>query len=316
MEKIVFPKKMEVVKQDKTYGRIAIHPFERGFAHTVGNSLRRILLSSLEGAAVTEVRIAGVAHEFSTIRGVKEDVIYILMNIKKMRFKMFADEPETITLKVKGPRVVTAGDFKTSSELEIVNPDLPIATLDANATLELEAVVARGRGYHFAEDNKRPGNPVGTLYIDSIFSPVIKANYEVEATRVGQKTDYDKLIMEIWTDGTLTAEDALAYAAKVLKDTLAIFTSSSEEAEEKDSREHAGATEAEHVKQLLSQPVDILELATRASNCLKDAKITTIRELVSHTEEELKTIRNLGEKSLEEIKEKLKAQNLVLGMKA
>jgi DNA-directed RNA polymerase subunit alpha len=266
------------------------------------------LLSSLEGAAITSCRINGVSHEFSTIRGVKEDVIYILMNLKKIRFKLYSEGSEKITLSVKGPKEVVAGDFKTSHNLEIVNKEQLIATVDSNGVFEIEAEVNKGRGYSFADDNKKPGSPVDTLYIDSIFSPVIKVNYEVESTRVGQKTDYDKLIIEVWTDGTILPEDSIVYSANILKDTLKIFFTKSilESKQEETEISPEEIAEKEHLKQLLSQPIEILELSTRSYNCLKDAKINKISDLVSKTEEELKTIRNLGEKSLDEIKEKLK----------
>jgi DNA-directed RNA polymerase subunit alpha len=317
MEKIVLPNKFDTITQNQFYGKFAIYPFEKGFGHTVGNSLRRILLSSLEGAAITSCRIRGVSHEFSTIRGVKEDVIYILMNLKKIRFKLYSEGSEKISLSIKGPKEVVAGDFETSHNVEIVNKDQLVATVDSNGTLEIEAEVNKGRGYAFADDNKKPGYPVDTLFIDSIFSPIIKVNYEVETTRVGQKTDYDKLILEVWTDGTILPEDSIIYSANILKDMLKIFFTKSiletkqSEPEELSQEEIA---EKEHLKQLLSQPIEILELSTRSYNCLKDAKIDKISDLVTKTEEELKTIRNLGEKSLEEIKDKLKSQNLSLGM--
>jgi len=316
MEKIVLPNKFDTITQDQFYGKFAIYPFEKGFGHTVGNSLRRILLSSLEGAAITSCRINGVSHEFSTIRGVKEDVIYILMNLKKIRFKLYSEGSEKISLSVKGPKEVLAGDFKTSHNVEIVNKEQLVATLYSNAVLEIEAEVNKGRGYSFADDNKKPGAPIDTLFIDSIFSPVIKVNYEVETTRVGQKTDYDKLIMEVWTDGTILPEDSIVYSANVLKDTLKIFFTKSilESKQEEVESSPEEIAEKEHLKQLLSQPIEILELSTRSYNCLKDVKINKISDLVSKSEEELKTIRNLGEKSLEEIKDKLKSQNLSLGM--
>ncbi len=317
MEKLVLPDKFEIITQQQSYGKISIYPFERGFGHTIGNSLRRILLSCLEGAAITSCRIPNVTHEFSTIRGVKEDVIYILMNLKKIRFKLYSEGPEKIYLKVHGKKEVVAGDFETSSNVEIVNKDLYIATLDSNGTLEIEAEVNKGRGYSFAEDNKKPGAPVDTLYIDSIFSPVTKVNYEVEATRVGQRTDYDKLIMEIWTDGTILPEDSLTLAADILRKSLDIFFTRSS-AQLKIPQEHVSTeeiAEKEYLNKLLLQPIEVLELSTRAYNCLKEAKIDTIGMLVSKTEEELKMIRSLGEKSLQEIKSKLKAQNLSLGMK-
>lgn len=316
MEKILFPEKFDEMIKDGNYGKYAIYPLERGFGHTLGNSLRRILLSCLEGAAITSCRIPGVSHEYSTIAGVKEDVIYILMNLKKVRFKMYSNQSERISLSVKGPKVVVAGDFKTSHNLEIVNKDQYIATVDDNGHLEIEADVNKGRGYALQENNKKPGLPVNTLYVDSIFSPIIKVNYEVEPIRVGEKTNYDKLIIEVWTDGGIEPKDSIVYAAKILKDNLDIFFKKTDiliEKQEESSKEDIA--QKEYLKHLLSQPIDILELSNRPKNCLKEAGIETIGMLVKKTEDEIRTLRNLGEKSLEEIKEKLKLHNLTLGMK-
>ena len=319
MEKLLLPNKFEEITKQQNYGKYAIYPLERGFGHTLGNSLRRILLSSLEGAAITSCMIPNVEHEYSTIPGVKEDVIYILMNLKKIRFKVYSDNPERITLSVKGPKIVVAGDFKTSHNVEIVNKDQYIATVDANGVLEMEAEVNKGRGYALAENNKKPGLPINTLYIDSIFSPIIKVNYEVEPVRVGEKTNYDKLIIEVWTDGTIEPKDSIIYASKILKDNLEIFFKKSpiDILEQTITQELSPQeiAQKEYLKQLLSQPIEILELSNRAKNCLKETGIETIGMLVSKTEEEIKNIRNLGEKSLEEIKEKLKLHNLSLGMK-
>lgn len=328
MEKLLLPQNFEDIKVEKNkygyenYGKFAIYPFERGFGHTIGNSLRRILLSSLEGAAITNCRINNVLHEFTTIPGVKEDVIYILMNLKKIRFKLYSEGPEKIRLSVKGSKdktVVTAGDFEVGHNIEIVNRDEYIAEIDSRAHLEIEAEVEKGRGYVLAEThkNRHHNKPVGTLFIDSIFSPVIKVNYEVEDMRVGTMTNYDKLFMEIWTDGTISPKDALIFAAKILKDNVEIFLKASTKSlidkivEESDFE----ISKQERLKDLLSQPIDILELSNRPKNCLKNAKIETISQLVRMTEEELKSLQNLGEKSLEEIKQKLKEKNLSLGMK-
>ncbi|MCS7231111.1 MAG: DNA-directed RNA polymerase subunit alpha [Elusimicrobiota bacterium] len=328
MEKLLLPQNFEDIKIEKNkygyenYGKFAIYPFERGFGHTIGNSLRRILLSSLEGAAITNCRINNVLHEFTTIPGVKEDVIYILMNLKKIRFKLYSDGPEKIKLSVRGSKektIVTAGDFQVSHNLDIINKDEYIAEIDSRAYLEIEAEVEKGRGYMLAEANKlrKSNKPVGTLFIDSIFSPIIKVNYEVEDVRVGEKTNYDKLIMEVWSDGSISPKDALIFAAKILRDNVDIFFKASTKSlidkivEESDFE----ITKQERLKDLLSQPIDILELSNRPKNCLKNANIETIGQLVSMTEEDLKNLQNLGEKSLEEIKQKLKEKNLSLGMK-
>ncbi|MCX7956623.1 MAG: DNA-directed RNA polymerase subunit alpha [Endomicrobia bacterium] len=328
MEKILLPQNFEEIKLEKNnygyenYSKFAIYPFERGFGHTIGNSLRRILLSSIEGAAITSCRINNILHEYSTIPGVKEDVIYILMNLKKIRFKLYSDGIEKIKLSVKGSKdktVVTAGDFKTSHNLEIVNKDEYIAEIDSRAELEIEAEVEKGRGYVLAEynKNKKSDKAVGTLFIDSIFSPIIKVNYEVEDVRVGERTNYDKLILEVWSDGTISPKDAVIYAAKVLKDNLDIFFKVStrsimDKIVEDSSFEIA---KQERLKDLLSQPIDVLDLSNRPKNCLKNANIETISQLVQKTEDDLKSLQNLGEKSLEEIKQKLKEKDLSLGMK-
>ncbi len=331
MEKLVLPQKFEEVTETEkekyneynyeVYGKFAIYPFERGFGHTIGNSLRRILLSSLEGAAITSCRINNVLHEFCSLPGVKEDVIYILMNLKKVRFKLYSNGPEKITLSVKGSKdknVVVAGDFNVPPSVEIVNKNEYIATIDERATLEIEAEVNKGRGYVLKENNYKPGYPVGTLFIDSIFSPIIKVNYEVEQIRIGEKLGYDKLIIEVWTDGTIKPKDSIIYAAKILKDNLDIFFKASVLGilEQKESKKtEVEEQERTRLEALLSQPIEILGLSNRPKNCLKDNKILTIGDLVVKTREELKLLRNLGEKSIDEIEEKLKEHNLSLGMK-
>ncbi|MCX7941417.1 MAG: DNA-directed RNA polymerase subunit alpha [Endomicrobia bacterium] len=326
MEKLQLPKKFEdITEKDKideygheVYGKFAVYPFERGFGHTLGNSLRRILLSSLEGAAITSCRINNVLHEFTSIPGVKEDVIYILMNLKKIRFKMYTDEPQRIVLTVRGSKdknTVVAGDFQTTQNVEVVNKNEYIATIDERAFLEIEAEVSKGRGYVLREQNQRPGMPVGTLFIDSIFSPIVKVNYEVEPVRVGEKTNYDKLILEVWTDGTISPKDSVIYAAKILKDNLNIFFIQPETILQKEEKQELDEQEKIRLENLFSQPIETLGLSNRPKNCLKENRIETIRQLVKMTEDELKLLRNLGEKSLEEIKQKLKEHNLSLGMK-
>lgn len=331
MEKLELPTKFEeLTEEDKkkneygyeVYGKFAIYPFERGFGHTIGNSLRRVLLSSLEGAAITSCRINNVLHEFCGIPGVKEDVLYILMNLKKIRFKHYGDGPEKIFLSVRGSKektTVVAGDFKTSHNLEIVNKNEYIATIDERGVLEIEAEVRKGRGYMLREQHSSKEYPIGTLFIDSIFSPVVKVNYEVESVRVGEKTNYDKLIIEVWTDGTISPRDSLVYAAKILVDNLNIFFRPTEglifEKKESLSKETVNEQELMRLKELLALPIESLKLSNRPKNCLKENKIETIGQLVEKTEQELRMLRNLGEKSLEEIKQKLKEYNLRLGLK-
>ncbi len=295
-----------------TYGRFIAEPFEKGYGHTIGNSLRRILLSSLEGAAVTAVRVKGAMHEFSSLKGVREDVIHILLNLKKLRVKLYSAGPETLRLKVNRQGEVFARDIEPNNQVEILNPDLVVATLDDGSELELEMEISKGRGYVPAERLKKDGQPLGTIPLDALFSPVTKVHYEVENARVGQMTDYDKLIVEIWTDGSVTPGDALAYSAKILKDSLNIFITFDEE-EVAPIAAKVETEESAKLEELLSQPVDIIELSVRASNCLKVAKIKIIGDLVSKSEEELLSYKNFGKKSLEEIKERLKELGLSLG---
>lgn len=293
------------------YGRFIAEPFERGYGHTIGNALMRVLLSSLEGAAITSVRIKGALHEFAVIRGIKEDVANIVLNMKKVRVKMFTPGPETLYLKVKKEGVVTARSIETNSNVEILTPDQPIATLDAGAELEVEIEVTKGLGYVLAEEKISGKHPVNTIIMDALFSPITKVNYEVQNTRVEQITDYDKLIMEIWTDGSVSPSDALAYSAKILKNSLNIFTGPEQEPVKVESTD----VEKEKMKELLSQPVSILDLSVRSSNCLQSAGLKTMGELVSKQEEEIMTYKNFGKRSLTEIKEKLTELGLTLGMK-
>lgn len=308
------PKRLDYDKAtlNATYGKFYAEPFERGYAITIGNSLRRILLSSIEAAAVTVVRIEGVLHEFAAIPGVAEDTTDIILNIKQLKLKMEGEGPKTIRLSVSGDREVTARDIKTDASIEIVNPDLHIATLtERDAKLEIEMEVDHGRGYVSADRNKRDDLPVGSIPVDSLFSPVTRVRIDSENTRVGQMTDYDKLIMEIWTDGRIKPEDALAHAAKLLKDHLQIFINFEEEPEaqaiERDD-------ERDKIKDLLSRSVDELELSVRSSNCLKNANIKTIGDLVVKSEAEMLKYRNFGRKSLNEIKEIISEMGLGLGM--
>jgi len=313
---LVLPKKVEFEKEtlNDCYGKFIADPFERGYGHTLGNSLRRLLLSSIEGAAVTAVRIKDVLHEFSTIKGVKEDVLEILFNLKKLRFKVYSPGPEILFLKVnKRDGAVYAKDIQVNNNVEIVNPEQLIVTLDSDGELEMEIEVSRGRGYLPAEKQKRENLPLGTILLDALFSPVRKVNYEVENARVGQITDYDRLILEIWTDGTIKPQDTLAYAAKILKDSATIFIPYEEKEEEKHVLEEVKPLD-EKLREILSQPVEVIELSIRASNCLKDAGIKTIGELVRKKDEDLLAYRNFGKKSLEEVKNKLKELGLSLSM--
>lgn len=292
------------------YGKFIAEPLSRGFGITLGNSLRRVLLSSLRGAAVTAVKVDGVLHEFSTIPGVVEDVTQIVLNLKEIRFRLFDDGPVTLYLDSKSMGEVTAADIQPNSRVEIMNPDQHIATLDKNGELKMEIYVDTGRGYVPAETNKDNGSMLGVIPVDSIFSPVRKANFRVEDMRE-EMTDYDRLILEVWTDGSVTAKDAIAEAAKVLTDCLAMFIEFDEtyieEEEEVDE-------EAERRKTYLSKPVAELELSVRSANCLEAADIITIRDLVTKTEQDMLRYRNFGRKSLNEIKEILAEMGLSFGL--
>src|ERR1035437_3752379 len=320
---LVLPQSLEC-DQDTltdTYGRFYAEPFEKGYGHTIGNSLRRILLSSLEGCAVAAVKIDRVAHEYSTIKGVREDVVTILLNLKQLRFKLHTPEPEVLTLTMKGERVVRAKDIEANANVEILTPDLPIATLDTNGELTMQLWVCRGRGYVTAEKQVRENYTADALMLDALFSPVIKVHYDVENSRVGQVTDYDRLILDVWTDGSVAPGDAIAYSAKILKDSLSIFITFEEEEIQPVPEASAvpavpglPAADADRLRELLNQPVDIIELSVRASNCLKAAKIRTIGDLVSKKDDELISYKNFGKKSLDEIKERLTELSLSLGM--
>lgn len=308
------PKRLECELESltSTYGKFFAEPFERGFGLTIGNALRRTLLSAIEGAAVTAVRITGALHEFSTIPGVKEDVTDIILNLKGLRLRLHVDHPKTLYLKAFSEGEVRAEHIVSDPDVEILNPDLRIATLAQDGKLDLELEVRLGRGYVPAERNKREGQPVDVIAIDSIFSPIRKVNFLVEDTRVGQVTDYNKLTLEVWTDGSVLPRDAIAYAAKILKDHLSIFTNFEEEPEGE------GVVVDEARKQLLdnlNRSVDELELSVRSANCLKHSDIRYIYELVVKSEAEMLKTKNFGRKSLNEIKEILTGMGLTLGMK-
>jgi DNA-directed RNA polymerase subunit alpha len=295
-----------------TYGRFSAEPFERGYGNTIGNALRRILLSSLEGAAISSVRIKGALHEFTALPGIKEDAANIVLNLKKVRLKMFTAGPETLHLHSTKAGVVYAKDIKENPNVEILTPDQIIATVSTSGDLDIEMDVTRGKGYVLAEETKSGKYPVNTILLDALYSPVTKVNYEVENTRVEQITDYDRLIMEIFTDGSVTPADALAYSAKILKNTLAIFTGQDDEEEAPATVEE---TASEKKNELLSQPLSIMDLSVRSANCLAAAELKTIGELVSKDEEELLSYKNFGKRSMTEIKDKLAELGLSLGMK-
>jgi len=313
-ETLIKPKTMEIEEEtlSPTYGRFHVEPLERGFGITIGNSLRRILLSSLQGAAICAVRMKGVLHEFSTIYGVREDVTDIILNIKELLVKLHSDGPETLHLKANKPGVVRARDIQTGPNVEILNPDLVIATLSEDGELDIEMVVKRGRGYVPAERNREEGQPIGTIPIDALFSPIRKVNYTVTHSRVGQITDYDRLTMEIWTNGNVAPADALGYAAKILKEQLSVFINFDEEEIIPKTPE---APELAKLNENLFKGVDELELSVRSANCLKNADIRFIGDLVQKTETEMLKTKNFGRKSLNEIKEILSEMGLSLGMK-
>jgi len=311
---LIKPKRLEVEKESVTpfYGKFVAEPFERGFGTTIGNSLRRILLSSLQGAAIVSVKIDGVLHEFSTIPGVEEDVTEIILNLKGVMIKLHGPGPKTVRLDAKGEGKVTAKDIICDSDVEILNPDHHIATFSADTSLSMEMTVKAGKGYVPAERKKEEDQPIGTIPVDAIFSPVRKVNYAVTNARVGQITNYDKLMLEVWTNGSLSPEDAVSIAAKILQDQLSIFINLEEEEDAKETEEER---QDEQLNEYLFKAVDELELSVRSANCLKHADIKYIGELVQKTEQEILATKNFGRKSLNEIKEILNEMNLSLGMK-
>lgn len=297
------------VNEDNTYGKFVVEPLERGYGTTVGNSLRRVLLSSLPGAAVSSIRIQGVLHEFSTVPGVLEDVPEIILNIKDIAAKLYSDEPVTLRLEVDGPQVVTAGDIITGPDVEILNKDQYIATVNEDGRLDMELEMVRGRGYSVAERNKDENQPVGTIPIDSSFTPVNKVNFTVEDTRVGQITDYDKLTLEVWTNGTITPEEATSLGAKILTEHLNLFIGLTDHVSDV---EIMVEKEEDQKEKVLEMTVEELDLSVRSYNCLKRAGIDTVDELIQRTEEDMMKVRNLGKKSLAEVKSKLAELDLSL----
>ena len=290
------------------YAKFAIEPLERGFGQTLGNSLRRVLLSSLPGVAVSSCKIEGVQHEFSTVPGVKEDVAEIILNLKNISAVLHSDGPKLVTIDASGECEVTAGDIKCDEEVEIVNPDLHIATLNSDAHLQMQITLEKGRGYVVADRNKTPNMPIGVIPVDSIFTPIRKVNYTVENTRVGQITDYDKLTLEVWTDGSIAPDEATSLAAKILNSHLLLFVNLT------DNVPTVDLTPAQDDKQekVLEMTIEELDLSVRAYNCLKRAGINTVAELVQRNQEDMMKVRNLGKKSREEVEQKLMALGLNL----
>lgn len=294
---------------DESYGKFIVEPLERGYGTTLGNSLRRVLLSSLPGTAVTRIKIAGIQHEFSTIPGVTEDVTEIVLNVKGINVRLHSDTPKTVYIEASGECEVTAGDIKADSEVEILNPEHHIATLGPDGSFSMELTVGHGRGYVTAEHNKPAQTIIGTIPVDSIYSPVLKVNYTVENTRVGNQTDFDKLTIEVWTDKTITARDAVSLGAKILCDHFSLFTDLSDMAghetilQKKEDNTH---------NQVLEMTIEELDLSVRSFNCLKRANINTVEDLISKTQDEMIKVRNLGRKSLEEVEHKLAMMGLSL----
>lgn len=302
--------RIERVAQNESehYGKFVIEPLERGFGHTLGNSLRRVLLSSLPGAAVTNISIDGVQHEFTTIPGVKEDVTEIILNLKDLSVKLFSEQPKMLEIFAVGPGVVKASDIRTDSEVEIINPDLHIATINKDANLHLWMTLDKGRGYVPSERNKQNPMPIGVIPVDSIYTPIRKVNYTVEDTRVGQVTDYDKLIIEVWTNGSINPDEAIGMAAKILTEQLSIFTRLTDQPVQTIVAEPEETASGKN----MDMTIEELDLSVRAFNCLKRASINTVGELVQKNQEDMMKVRNLGKKSLEEVEQKLAAIGLML----
>jgi len=297
--------------EDPNYGKFIVEPLERGYGTTLGNSLRRILLSSLPGAAVTSVKIDGILHEFSTIPGVKEDVTEIILNLKKLAIRLDgADDTKRVIINAVGPKEVTASDIICDADMEIFNPDLHIATLEENATLVMEISVAKGRGYVLAEQNKTESTPIAVIPVDSIYTPVRKVNFTVENTRVGQVTDFDKLIIEIWTDGSITPKEGVSIGAKIMQEHLNLFIQLTDVTE---GMEIMVEKEEDQKEKALEMTIEELELSVRSFNCLKRASINTVEELTHKSEDDMMKVRNLGKKSLDEVK--LKLEELGLGLR-
>ena len=303
--------KIECVEstEDNTYGKFVVEPLERGYGITLGNSLRRILLSSLPGVAVISIKIDGVLHEFSTVPGVIEDVTEIILNVKNLSLKLHSDGPKIIYIDAEGEGPVTGGDIKADSDVEILNPDLHICTLNGDNRFYMEIVINRSRGYVPAEKNKQPGQPIGIIPVDSIYTPVRRVNYTVENTRVGQVTDYDKLTLEVWTNGSIKPDEAISLGAKIMSEHLNLFIDLSDQAKHTEIMVEKEETKKEKV---LEMTIEELDLSVRSYNCLKRAGINTVEDLTNKTEEDMMKVRNLGRKSLEEVLQKLNALGLSL----
>ena len=302
MIEIEKPTITKTVSDDGTYGKFVVEPLQRGYGTTLGNCLRRILLSSLPGAAVTSIKIDGILHEFSTIPGVKEDVTEIILNLKKLAIRLNGEDTKRVIINAIGPKEVTAADIIGDSDLEIFNPDLHIATLEENATLVMEINIGKGRGYVPADQNKNENTPISVIPVDSIFTPVRKVNYSVDDTRVGQVTDFNKLTLEIWTDGSISPEEGVSIGAKIMQEHLNQFIILDDAASE---MEILVEKEGDQKEKALEMTIDELELSVRSYNCLKRANINTVEELTEHSEEDMMKVRNLGKKSLDEVKKKL-----------
>jgi DNA-directed RNA polymerase subunit alpha len=305
--------KIEYAELSETYGKFVVEPLDRGFGVTLGNALRRILLSAIPGAAVTSVKIEGVLHEFSTITGVVEDVTQVILNLKELTLRLHTEKPKLLRLDVKGKKDVTAGDIQVDAEVDVLNPDLHIATLDRKDTrLAMELVVERGRGYVPAEKHRKSEHVIGVIPVDSIFSPVQKVNYAVEDTRAGQATEMDRLVLEVWTDGSIRPEEAIQEASKILIDSLKLFSGIGEEGEPYGGLEPGADAQ---MGKLYAMPIEELDLSVRPYNCLKRAGINTVGDLMQRTEEEIVSVKNFGRKSLDEVKEKLTQLGLSLKKK-
>jgi DNA-directed RNA polymerase subunit alpha len=303
--------KIECVEstEDGSYGKFVIEPLERGYGITLGNSLRRILLSSLPGVAANSVKVEGVLHEFSTVKGVKEDVTELILNIKRLALKMNGDGPKTIVIDAQGPGVVTAGDIKTDGDIEVINKDQHIATLDGDGKLYMEIEVNRGRGYVTQNKNKRDDMPIGTISVDSIYTPVKRVNFAIESARVGQITDFDKLTLEVWTNGTIRPEEAISLSAKILIEHFKLFMTLTDHA---DDVEIMVEKEEDKKEKVLEMTIEELDLSVRSYNCLKRAGINSVQELTERSMDDMMKVRNLGKKSLEEVEQKLQALELSL----
>ncbi|MBN62583.1 MAG: DNA-directed RNA polymerase subunit alpha [Gemmatimonadetes bacterium] len=314
LEVMQMPRLAEVEKDSlsDTYGMFVVQPLERGFGVTMGHALRRVLLSSIQGAAIKQVSIEGVQHEFSTVKGVREDVPEVILNLKEVAIRYHGDEDRVLRVEKTSAGPLTAQDLEVDPSVQVMNPELHIATLDKGGSLKLELTVGQGRGYQFADENKMPDQPIGAISLDTNFSPVLKVQYDTENARVGRRTDYDKLIMEVWTDGSVHPEDAMAQAAKILTEHLSLFINFEDEPEV--AQEKEVDEETKRVARLLAMPVDELELSVRSANCLRAAGITHLKELVSRSEAEMLKYRNFGRKSLNELGEILDSLNLSWGM--